>query len=147
MKHRVVVIDGMGGGIGVQLIGRLRALEDGDREIIALGTNSTATERMLKAGAHRGATGENALKISVATGDFIMGPIGIVIANSLMGEISPGMAEAVLSAPGERILLPLQNEHFLLAGPEALPLAKQADRAVELYRERLRAKENGGPSQ
>ncbi|MDR2313825.1 MAG: DUF3842 family protein [Spirochaetaceae bacterium] len=139
MKHRVVVIDGMGGGIGVQLIGKLKDLGDRDLEIIALGANSTATERMIKAGAHRGATGENALKVTVKTGDFILGPIGIVIAHSLMGEISPGMAEAILSAPGERILLPLQNEHFLLAGPEALPLARQVDRAVELYRERIRA--------
>ncbi|MDR2073498.1 MAG: DUF3842 family protein [Spirochaetaceae bacterium] len=139
MKHRVVVIDGMGGGIGVQLIGKLKDLGDRDLEIIALGTNSTATERMIKAGAHRGATGENALKVSVKTGDFILGPIGIVIAHSLMGEISPGMAEAILSAPGERILLPLQNEHFLLAGPEALPLARQVDRAIELYRERVQA--------
>jgi hypothetical protein len=69
-------------------------------------------------------------------GDFILGPIGIVIANSLMGEITAGMVEAILSAPGERILLPLQNEHFYLAGLDRLSLAKACDRAVEIYREK-----------
>jgi hypothetical protein len=143
MKHRVVVIDGMGGGIGAQLIGRLKDLADGDTEILALGTNSAATERMIRAGAHRGASGENAIRVSVSQGDFILGPIGIVIANSLMGEISAAMAEAVLAAPGERILLPLQNEHFFLAALEPAPLAKVIDKALEIFRERLRLKNHG----
>jgi hypothetical protein len=67
-----------------------------------------------------------------------LGPIGIVIINSLMGEITAGIAEAILSAPGERILLPLQNDHFYLAGLEHLPLAKACDRAVEIYREKIK---------
>jgi hypothetical protein len=138
MKHTVLVIDGMGGGIGVQLIGKLKETEDREREIVALGTNAVATERMVKAGAHRGASGENAIRVSVRTGDFILGPIGIVIINSLMGEITAGMAEAILSAPGERILLPLQNDHFYLAGLEQLPLARVCDKAVEIYREKIK---------
>ncbi|MDR1319293.1 MAG: DUF3842 family protein [Treponema sp.] len=142
MKHTVLVIDGMGGGIGVQIIGKLKELEDRDREIVALGTNAVATERMVKAGALRGASGENAIRVSVRTGDFILGPIGIVIVNSLMGEITTGMAEAILSAPGERILLPLQNEHFFLAGLDQLPLARACDRAVEIY-QTLRAEWKG----
>jgi hypothetical protein len=137
MKNRIVVIDGMGGGIGAQLIGRIRDIPGKDLEITALGTNGAATERMLKAGAHRGATGENAIRVSVLQGDFILGPIGIVIINSLMGEISPAIAGAVLAAPGERILLPLQNEHFFLAGLEPVPLARTIDRALEILRERL----------
>ncbi|MDR1588231.1 MAG: DUF3842 family protein, partial [Treponema sp.] len=104
MKHTVLVIDGMGGGIGVQIIEKLREIDDRGREIIALGTNAVATERMVKAGALRGASGENAIRVSARTGDFILGPIGIVIINSLMGEITAGIAEAILSAPGERIL-------------------------------------------
>jgi hypothetical protein len=143
MKRTIVIIDGMGGGIGVQLITKLREIlgdgvpEDGERELIALGTNAVATERMIKAGAHRGAAGENALKVSVALGDFILGPIGIVIPNGLMGEITPAMAEAVLAAPGERILIPLQQDHFHIAGLEPLPLAKTVEKALEYLRGRL----------
>jgi hypothetical protein len=95
---------------------------------------------MIKAGAHRGASGENAVKVSVSLGDFIVGPIGIVIANSLMGEITAGMAEAVLSAPGERILLPLQNDHFYIAGFEGAPLGKLIDDAVAYLKKRLDTK-------
>jgi hypothetical protein len=143
MKHRVVVIDGMGGGIGVQIINRLREIDDPGREIIALGTNAVAAERMIKAGAQRGAAGENAIRVSAALGDFIMGPIGIVIANSMMGELTAVMAEAILTAPGERILLPLQNNHFFLAGIEQQPLVKQCERAIEYYRERLQTTPRG----
>jgi hypothetical protein len=140
MKQRIVIIDGMGGGIGVQLIAKLRECIDKESEIIALGTNATATERMVKAGADRGATGENAIRVSAPLGDFILGPIGIVIADSLMGEITAGMCAAILSAPGERILLPLQNDHFFLAGLEQLPLAKMIDKAVDIFRECQRKK-------
>ncbi|MDR2102207.1 MAG: DUF3842 family protein [Treponema sp.] len=137
MKHTIVIIDGMGGGIGVQLIGKLKDIIDNNTELVALGTNAVATERMVKAGAHRGASGENAIRVSVSSGDFILGPIGIVISNSLMGEITPSMVEAILAAPGERILLPLQQEHFFIAGLEQLPLARMIDKAVDIFRERL----------
>jgi hypothetical protein len=140
MRTTVVVVDGMGGGIGVQLIGKLKEIADGGTEIIALGTNAVAPERMVKAGAHRGATGENAIRVSVSSGDFILGPIGIVIGNSMMGEITREMAAAVLAAPGERILLPMQQDHFYIAGLEQLPLVKMIDRALEIFRERLEAK-------
>jgi hypothetical protein len=137
VKQTIVVIDGMGGGIGVQLVGKIREIIDEDTEIIALGANAVAAERMVKAGAHRGAAGENAVRVSAALGDFILGPIGIVIPNSLMGEISGPMAEAVLAAPGERILLPLQHDHFYLAGMEPMPLAKIIEKAVDLLKERM----------
>jgi hypothetical protein len=135
-KRIIAVVDGMGGGIGAELVGRVKDVMGADTELIALGANAIATERMVKAGAHRGASGENAVKVSVKTADFILGPIGIVIADSMMGEISRGMAEAVLSAPGVRILLPLQQDHFYIAGLESLPLAKMIDRAVELLKQR-----------
>jgi hypothetical protein len=67
----------------------------------------------------------------------VLGPIGIIIGNSMLGEITPAMAAAVLDAPGERILLPLQNEHLTLAGLEGLPLTRMIERAVELAKERL----------
>jgi hypothetical protein len=134
----IAVIDGMGGGIGVQIISRIKGFAREDIEIIALGTNGVATERMVKAGAKRGASGENAIRLSVRNAGFILGPVGIVIANSMMGEISPAMAEAILSSPAERILLPLQNEHFILAGVEALPLTKALEGAVEILASRLK---------
>ncbi|GHV76440.1 hypothetical protein AGMMS49942_12610 [Spirochaetia bacterium] len=150
MKRSIVIVDGMGGGIGVQLIGKIRELLDrewpGEWEIIALGTNSAATERMVKAGAHRGATGENAVKVSVGLGDFILGPIGIVLANALMGEITGSMAEAVLGARGDRILVPIQQDHFTLAGFEALPLGKMVEKAVEILGDRIRAVSRGRKS-
>jgi hypothetical protein len=137
MKRTIVIIDGMGGGIGVQLIGRIRELNLPDAEILALGTNAVAAERMVKAGAHRGAAGENAVKVAVPHADFILGPIGIVIPNSMMGEITPAVAEAVMAASGERILLPLQQDHFTLVGLEPLPLAKMLEKAVAHLKERL----------
>jgi hypothetical protein len=131
MKKTIIVLDGMGGGIGAELIGKLKAAKL-DADLIALGTNSTATERMLRAGAARGATGENAVRISIGMGDYILGPIGIVIANSMMGEITSGIAEAVLGARGERILIPLSNDHFTLVGVECPPLGKMIENAVAL---------------
>ncbi|MDR0383236.1 MAG: DUF3842 family protein [Spirochaetaceae bacterium] len=136
-EKTIIVVDGMGGGIGVQLVSKLRDSLGDDVEIIALGTNAVAVERMVKAGARRGAAGENAICYSVNTGSLIIGPIGIIIGNSMMGEITCPMAEAILAAPGERILLPLQNDHLTLAGLEGLPLSKMIERAVELAKERL----------
>jgi hypothetical protein len=136
---RIVVIDGMGGGIGEELIRRLVAALEGkpNAEIIALATNAVATERMVRAGAHRGATGENAICRSASLGDFILGPIGIVFANSMLGEITPAIAEAVLAAPGKRVLIPLQNDHVTLAGLSSQPLSKMFEKAVEIIEQAL----------
>jgi hypothetical protein len=147
VKITIVIIDGMGGGIGVQLIAKLQeawpkeTLGREDAEILALGANAVATERMVKAGADRGASGENAVRISVSHGDYILGPVGIVVGNSMMGEITPAMAQAILDAPGERILLPLQQEHFHIAGLEQMPLARMVEKAVDLFKERLKRRE------
>jgi hypothetical protein len=121
---KIAVIDGLGGGIGTELISRLRDFKElgCGAELIALAANAVAVERMLKAGASRGAAGENAIRVSVRSADLIVGPIGIIIADSMMGEITAKMASAVLAAPGERILLPLQNEHVTRAGFEGIPL-------------------------
>jgi hypothetical protein len=147
LKTTIVIVDGMGGGIGVQLITRLKEVwgkenfDRGNLEIIALGANAVAAERMVKAGAGRGASGENAVRFSVSQGDYILGPVGIVVGNSMMGEISPAMAQAILDAPGERILLPLQQEHFYIAGLEQMPLARMIDRAVDLLKEHIKRRE------
>jgi hypothetical protein len=136
-KKKVIIVDGMGGGIGVQLVGKIRAAFGDAIEIIALGTNAVAVERMVKAGADRGAAGENAIVQSAGTGELIMGPIGIIIGNSMMGEITVRMAEAILRAPCERIILPLQNDHVTLAGLDGLPLTKMIERAIDLAKDRI----------
>jgi hypothetical protein len=137
MGKTIVVIDGMGGGVGAQLISKLRERWAREVEILALGANSAATERMIKAGADRGASGENAVVVSASRGDIIMGPIGIVIPGSMMGEISSAMVKAVLSAPGERILIPLQQDHFRIVGIEPLTLGKMMEKTLDLSVETL----------
>lgn len=104
---RILVIDAQGGGIGRQLILALKNLND--VEIIAVGTNSTATSAMLKAGASAAATGENAVIVNAGRADIIVGPIGIAIADSMLGEVTPAMALAVGASPAERVLIPFQH--------------------------------------
>jgi len=141
MKKTVVVVDGMGGGIGAQLISKTRELVGDAADIVALGTNSCATERMLKAGADRGASGENAVRVSVGSGMLIIGPIGILIPNGMLGEITPAMAEAVMAAPCERIIVPVAQDHFALAGLEPRPLGYYIDTAVGIAKSRIDAVE------
>jgi hypothetical protein len=126
----------MGGGIGAQLASRARESLGAEARIIALGTNSNATERMLKAGADKGASGENAVRASVGLGDFILGPIGIIVPNGLMGEISPVMATAISEARGERILLPVQQTHFLLAGFDSRPIPQLVNAAIDILKQK-----------
>ncbi len=137
MKKRIIVVDGMGGGIGAQLVELIRASFDDRVEIIGLGTNSNATERMLKSGADKGASGENAIKVSAGTGSLIMGPLGIVIPNGMLGEITSAMAEAVLTASCERILIPVAQNHFILAGFDQKPLGQLLSCAMTLAKEKL----------
>jgi len=122
-KETICVIDGQGGGIGSTIVKRLKE-EFGERvEIIALGTNSIATAAMMKARANRGATGENAIVRMAPQADYIIGPISIVMANAMMGELTPSMAEAVSSSPASKILLPLSQEKVSIVGvtPQPLP--------------------------
>lgn len=118
----VLVIDGMGGGIGTQLVSQLSGQSLPETEIICVGTNSWATQSMLKAGATRGATGENAVRVMAAQADVIAGPIGIVMTNALMGEITAAMAEAVTSSPARKLLIPVNQGHFEIIGMESRPL-------------------------
>lgn len=137
MKKRIVIVDGMGGGVGAQIIERLKTAVKDSFEVLALGANSGATERMMKAGADRGASGENAVRVSVASGCLILGPIGIVIQNGMLGEITPAMAEAVLAAPCQRILVPVPQDHFSIAGLEQKPLGRLIDEAISLAMTKL----------
>lgn len=113
--RNVLVIDGQGGQLGSQLIRALRARLP-EVNITAVGTNSAATAAMLKAGADRAATGENPVLVACRRADAILGPIGIVVADALCGEVTPAMACAVGQAEGTRILLPMQKCETLVAG-------------------------------
>mgnify|MGYP001572673167 CR=1 FL=1 len=112
----IAVIDGIGGGIGAQIVERLRREAMRDVSILALGANAVATQRMVDAGADKGASGENAIRVSVTSADYILGPIGIVLPNAMMGEITPGIAEAVFGARGKKLLLPLSQPHVVIVG-------------------------------
>lgn len=113
---RVAVIDGMGGGIGAQVVERLKSFSSNDIEVIALGTNSQATSNMIRSGAHEGATGENAIAWNCMKVDVIIGPLAIIAANSMMGEISPKMSEAIASSPARKLLLPVSKCNIDVVG-------------------------------
>jgi hypothetical protein len=111
----VLVIDGQGGQLGGQIIKSLKS-NFAEMDITAVGTNATATAAMLKAGASRAATGENPVVVACRKADIIIGPIGIVIADAMFGEITPQMAIAVGQADATRILLPVNKCDNLVAG-------------------------------
>jgi hypothetical protein len=127
---RICVIDGQGGGIGATLIKYLKEAYGESVEMIGLGTNAIATAQMLKAGANRGASGENAIVQTVITAHLIVGPISITWANAMLGEVTPKMAEAVMSCPAPKILLPLTQEPVVLVGLESEPLPHLVQRVV-----------------
>jgi NAD(P)-dependent dehydrogenase (short-subunit alcohol dehydrogenase family) len=120
---RICVIDGQGGGIGAFIIKRLKEVYREEHEVIALGTNAVATAQMMKARANRGASGENAICRTVSQVDVILGCVSIVLANAMMGEVTPKMAAAIASASVPKILLPLTQEKVEIVGltPEPLP--------------------------
>lgn len=128
---KIAVIDGQGGGIGKVLVDRLRKTFQDDVEIWAFGTNSMATSLMVKAGADEGATGENAVKCNVAKVEVIVGTISIIIANSMMGEVTPAIAEAVSSSPALKLLLPLNRSNVSVIGSQVEPLPHLADKLIK----------------
>lgn len=111
----ILVIDGQGGKLGRQLVEAI-AKAHPEVTLTAVGTNSLATENMMKGGAKRAATGENAVLVNSRRADFILGPIGIVLADALLGEISPAMAVAVGQSRAVKILIPMNRCETLVAG-------------------------------
>ncbi|PKQ27710.1 MAG: hypothetical protein CVT63_06570 [Candidatus Anoxymicrobium japonicum] len=130
----IAVVDGMGGSIGTQIVLRLRQSLPEDAEVIALGANAIATGSMMKAKATRGATGENAVRVSIGEAEIIMGSLSIVVPNSMMGEITPTMATAIASAPGRKVLLPISNPPIDLLGTNKKPLQALIGEAMLLVR-------------
>ena len=127
----ILVMDGQGGGLGAQLVKGLKARLK-DIPVWAAGANSMATAAMLRAGADKAATGENAFCYLASQAPILMWPIGLLSANALMGEISPKMAAAVAAAPGRRILLPMSSCGVLVAGTAGLRMEELLKDAVEL---------------
>lgn len=125
----LLVIDAQGGGIGRQLISALKKKHP-EIQVTAVGTNSTATEAMLKAGADAAATGENSVVVCAARADIIAGPVGIVIADALLGEITPKMAAAVGQSGAKRILIPVNHCDNIIVGVNDLTMSKLIESAV-----------------
>lgn len=127
---KIMVMDGQGGGVGRSLIEELHSRYP-EAELIAVGTNATATSNMMKGGTNEGATGENAVVYNSARVDAILGPIGIVMANAMLGEITPRMAEAVASSDVPILLIPMSRCNAQVMGVENRKLADNIREAVE----------------
>ncbi|MBC8417615.1 MAG: DUF3842 family protein [Desulfobacterales bacterium] len=132
---KLMVMDGQGGGIGATVIKGLREAMGGGPEILALGTNSIATSRMMKAGANRGGTGENAIVVTCSMVDVIIGPLGILMANAMMGEVTANMASAVSSSRAKKILIPLTQEKVAVVGISGEPLPHLVNQVIEIVKE------------
>lgn len=134
MAAKVLVIDGQGGGLGRQLVSALAAACP-EAELTAVGTNSLAANAMLKAGASRAATGENAVVVNCRRADVIVGPIGIVIADALLGEITPAMAAAVCQSGARRVLVPINHcENYVVGVPDQ-PVSQLVAAAAQKVKE------------
>jgi hypothetical protein len=134
-RKSIAVIDGQGGGIGGLMIKRLRETFGEEVDLIGLGTNAMATGAMLKAGANKGASGENAIVQTVKTVDMIVGTTAIVLANSMMGELTPKMAEAITSSPALKCLLPLKMPDVEIIGASKEPLPHLIDQLIKRIQE------------
>ena len=130
---KIMVIDGQGGRMGKSIVEQMKANFPGD-EILAIGTNSIATAAMMKAGADAGATGENPAIVGSRKADLIIGPMGIVIADSLLGEITPKMAVAIGQSEAKKILIPVNRCQHFVVGCEDLPLGEYVKLVIEEVR-------------
>ena len=126
----VLIVDAQGGGLGRQLISTIRKTMS-DLHILAVGTNTAATSAMLKAGADEAATGENSILVASRKADFIIGPVGMVIANAMLGEITPVMARAIAEADAKRIMIPFSSCDNYIAGVSDYSIGRLIQEAVE----------------
>lgn len=122
----IAVVDGMGGGVGKAIVEALLA-RCPEAEIWALGTNALATAAMKRAGAHRAATGDNAICVSCRRADIVTGSLGIVLAESMMGEISPRVAHEISACNAQKILIPTNKCHVTVIGLGDMPLGQQIE--------------------
>ncbi|MHB8063663.1 MAG: DUF3842 family protein [Ruminiclostridium sp.] len=135
---KIAVVDGQGGGIGKLIVEKLHNAFYNEIAVLALGTNALATSLMLKAGANEGASGENAISFNASKVDIIIGSIGIVCANSMLGELTPVMARAISESTAIKILIPLNRCNILIAGIKDKPLPHYIDDAINMVGDILR---------
>lgn len=128
----ILVVDAQGGGMGAQLVKRLRPRLPQGCALLCAGTNVLATSAMLKAGAEQGATGENAIIYNAGRARVILGPIGIILANGIMGEVSPTIAAAVSGASAKKILVPSNHCSVSIAGTADKKLDEYLEDAVRM---------------
>ena len=127
---KVVIVDGQGGRLGKMLVEQLKQ-RCPQAQIYAIGTNSIATATMLKAGADFGATGENPVIRAVMDADVVLGPMGIVVAHAILGEVTPAMAEAIGGCRARKILIPMNSCGVCVAGVQEMPLSTYVNQAAE----------------
>ena len=132
---KIAVIDGQGGGIGSLIVKKLRKELGDSIEITSLGTNSVATTSMMKAGADKGASGENAIAWNSSKVDIITGPISIMLPNAMLGELTATMATAISSSPAKKLLLPLNQEQVDIVGITKEPLPHLIEELIQLIKE------------
>ncbi len=132
---KIAVIDGQGGGIGSLITKKLREEFGETIEIIALGTNSTATAAMMKARANKGATGENAIVINVPKMDIITGSLSIALSQAMLGELTLKMAEAICLSDAKKILLPINQEAVEIIGIVKEPLPHLIEKLIQRIKE------------
>ena len=134
---KILVIDAQGGGLGKQLITRIKK-DLPKLTVMAVGTNTMATAAMLKAGADEAATGENAVVVASRKADIIIGPIGMIIADAMLGEITPKMALAVAQAKATRIIIPFSNCDNYVAGVSDFGISRLMEDALSFLKEHLK---------
>ena len=127
---KIVIIDGQGGKLGKLLTEQLKQ-SCPSAQVYAIGTNSIATATMLKAGADFGATGENPVVRAVMDADLVLGPMGILVAHAILGEVTPKMAEAVGGCRAKKLLIPMNNCGVSVAGVQDLPLSGYVAQIVD----------------
>lgn len=130
----ILIIDGHGGGLGAQLVSAV-AKNFPEHTVRAVGTNSTATVAMIKAGAKEAATGENAVIVGCRTANIIIGPVGIVIADSLLGEVTPKMAVAIGQSRGKRLLIPINQCDNTIVGAANMPVSKLMQNVIAFIKD------------
>ena len=127
----VGVVDGQGGGIGAHIVERLRKTVPEDTEIIALGTNAIATSNMMRAGANKGASGENAIRQTAPRVDIIAGALTVTQPHSMLGEMTPAMVEAIVRSPARKVVMPLKSTGIEVVGLREEPIPHLIEELVE----------------
>lgn len=130
MRMKIVVIDGQGGGIGRALVSGIKANVP-DAVVTAVGTNTAATIAMQKAGADKAATGENAVVVAARDAEYIIGPVGIVVADALLGEVTPKMAQSVGSSNAKKLLVPVNMCDTIVVGVPDLNVSTLVSQTIQ----------------